>query len=100
MCPNYWSRARQQQLLKPVCPRACDPKQEKPPQREIYALQLESSPHSLQLEKSPCSNKGPAQQTKKKEEEEEDSQMNQIAEDIRPRKPSGLVAKKDSVLPM
>ena len=87
--------AWQQQLLKPVCPRACDPKQETPPQREIYALQLESSPHSLQLEKSPCSNKDSVQQKKKNE----DSQMNQRAEDIRPRKPSGLVAKKDTVLP-
>ena len=52
------------QLLKPVCPRACDLKQEKPPQREIYALQLGSGPHSLQLEKSPCSNKDPAQPNK------------------------------------
>ena len=41
-----------QQLLKPECRRALQ--QEKP-------LQLESSPHSLQLEKSLCSNKCPAQ---------------------------------------
>ena len=35
-------------LLKPACPRA-------------HALQQESSPHSSQLEKNPCSNEGPAQ---------------------------------------
>ena len=35
--------------------------QEKPLQEEACLLQLESSPHSLQLEKSLCSNKDPAQ---------------------------------------
>ena len=39
------------QLLKPMCPRACALQQEKPPQREVLALQLESSSHSPQLEK-------------------------------------------------
>ena len=41
-------------LLKPACPRGRALHQEKPPQ-------LESSPHSLQLGKSPHSNKDPAQ---------------------------------------
>ena len=40
---NYW--AHTPQLLKPLCPRACSPQQEKP----------------LQLEKSPCHNKDTAQ---------------------------------------
>ena len=37
--------------MKPTCPRAHAPQQEKPPQREALTLQLESSPHSPQLEK-------------------------------------------------
>ena len=48
LCPRSWER----QLLKPECPRACAPQQEK---------QLESGPHSLQLEKSLYSSKDPAQ---------------------------------------
>ena len=51
--PNYWARLLQ--LLKLACPRA-RAQQEKPPQWESRVLQPESSPHSLQLEKSPRSN--------------------------------------------
>ena len=52
------STAREPQLLKPVPPRAV---QETPPQWEARALQLESSPHSPKLEKSPRSSEGLAQ---------------------------------------
>ena len=38
------ARARELQLPKPARPRVRDPQQEKPPQREACALQLESSP--------------------------------------------------------
>ena len=44
-------RAQELQLPKPVCPRACSPQQEKPPQWEAQALQLESNPCSS-LEKT------------------------------------------------
>ena len=44
------------QLLKLACPGA-HAAPEKPPQWETQALQLESSPLSPQIEKSPCSNK-------------------------------------------
>ena len=68
--PNYWACVPQ--LLKPACPgvcmlqlqnnwwapttearatRACGPQQKKAPHGEARAQQLESSPHSLQLEK-------------------------------------------------
>ena len=47
---NYWAHVLQ--LLKPACPRACAPQQEKPPQWEAWALQLKSNPHSWQLEKT------------------------------------------------
>ena len=63
MCFNHWAYAQEPgshnywvhkpQLLKPVCPRAHGRQQEKPPQCEAHALQLESSPCSLQLEKKP-----------------------------------------------
>ena len=49
------------QLLKPTHSRAHVPQQEKPPQGEAHAQQWESSPHLLQLEKSPSSGKNPAQ---------------------------------------
>ena len=55
------SRAQELQLLKPECPRACARQQEKPLQRESLTLQLQSSPRSLQLKKSPCSNEDPAE---------------------------------------
>ena len=42
-------------------PRACAPQQEKPPQWEARAPQLESSPYLPQPEQSLCSNKDPAQ---------------------------------------
>ena len=35
--------------------------QEKPPQEEAHAPQIQSTPYSPQLEKSPCSNKDPVQ---------------------------------------
>ena len=44
-----------------MCPTACAPQQEKPPQSEAHTRLLGSVPCSLQLEKSPCSNKDPAQ---------------------------------------
>ena len=47
---NYWAHAPQ--LLKPGCSRACTPQQEKTPQWEACARQLEISP---------CSNQDPAQ---------------------------------------
>ena len=45
----------------PLCPKACAPQQEKPPQWEACTLQLESSPCSPQLKKSLHSKKDPAQ---------------------------------------
>ena len=58
---NYW--AHMLQLLKPECPRDVLHK-DKPPQWEAHALQLESNPCLLQLEKSPRRNKDPAQPDK------------------------------------
>ena len=49
------------QLLKPACPRAHALQQETPSQGEVRAPQLESSPRSTQLAKSPHSNKDPVQ---------------------------------------
>ena len=46
--------------MKPVYPRARAPQQEKAQQWEACASQLESSPHSPQLEKSLRSNVDPA----------------------------------------
>ena len=70
-CRDYWAcalRPRSQsswahvpQILKPVCPRANAPQQEKPPQWAACTLQLESSPCSPQLEKNPLSNEDWAQ---------------------------------------
>ena len=57
--PNCW--AHKSQLLKTMCSRACALQQEKPLQREAWVSQLETSPHSLQLEKSSQSNKDIAQ---------------------------------------
>ena len=56
---GLYSRAHVLQLLKPVCPTAYAPQQEKPPQRKGLTLQLEGSPDSSQLEKSPHSSKDP-----------------------------------------
>ena len=60
------SRAQELQLLTPCAattkapaPRACALQQEKP-------VQLESSPHLPQLEKSPCNNEDPAKPKKKR----------------------------------
>ena len=68
-CHNYWACAldpgshnywcHMLQILKPVHPRACV-LQEKLPQWEGLAPQFESSPCSLQVEKSPHSNEDPA----------------------------------------
>ena len=49
---NYWACGNLQ-LLKPVPLRVCAPQQEKPPQWEAHAPQLQSGPHSLQLENAP-----------------------------------------------
>ena len=56
---NCWAHVPQ--LLKPACPRARALHQEQPPQWKPCTPQLESSPHSLQLGRSLCSNKDPAQ---------------------------------------
>ena len=71
VCHNYWAcalesgsrnyRAHRSQLLKPVHPRGRALQLEKPPQWEAHALQVESSPHSPQLEKSSHSSEDPAQ---------------------------------------
>ena len=53
---NYWACT---QLLKPTCPRARAPQQEKP-------LQLENSTHLPQVEKNLCSNEDPAQPKRNK----------------------------------
>ena len=55
LCPG----AREQQLLKPACARACAPWQR--PHSETLTLQLGSSPHLPQLEKSPPSSEDLAQ---------------------------------------
>ena len=55
---NPWSGKIPQALeqlntaLEPACPRVHAAQQEKPPQWEAHAPQLESSPHLLQLEKA------------------------------------------------
>ena len=77
MHPNYWTCAPEPgshnywthvpQLLKPTCPRACGLQQEKPPQWEAHALQIESGPYSPQLQKSPCCNEDPTLPNIKKE---------------------------------
>ena len=59
------SGARELQLLKPVCPGACAPRQEKRSQREVCAPQLESSPHHGR-KKSPHSSEDAAQPKIKK----------------------------------
>ena len=52
---NYWVHVLQ--LLKPGHPRACALQQEKPPQQETPAPQLEGSPCLLQLEKARAATK-------------------------------------------
>ena len=52
--------------IEACAPRAHALQQEKPLQWEVYALQLESNPRRPQLEKSPGSNKDPAQPKRKK----------------------------------
>ena len=58
MCCNYWAHALQ--LLKPTAS-AHALQQEKPPQWETHAPQLESSPWTPQLDKVVRSNEDPAQ---------------------------------------
>ena len=58
---NLCSRAQEPQLLKPVSLRTHALQQEKLPQWEACTPQLESSPLSLKLEKSPYSNEDSAQ---------------------------------------
>ena len=55
---NYWACALgpgSRNCLRPMCPRAGTPRQEKPLWPEARGPQLESSPHSLQLKQSPRS---------------------------------------------
>ena len=47
---SLYSRACERQLPKPMSPGASVP-QDKPPQREAHGLQLERSPHLLQIVK-------------------------------------------------
>ena len=56
---NCW--AHMLQWLKLGLSRAYASQMERAPQWEVCALQLQSRPHSPQLEKNPCSNKDPAQ---------------------------------------
>ena len=66
---NYWAsgaRAQEPQLSSLLatttearCPQACASQQKKP--LRSLSSAMKTSPHSLQLEKSPCSNKDPAQ---------------------------------------
>ena len=61
---NYWVHGLQR--LKPVCSRACAPQYEKPLPWEACILQIESSPHSTQLEKNPAQQQRPRAAKKKK----------------------------------
>ena len=71
VCHNYWACdlvprncnfwVHTPQLLEPEHSRTWASQQENPPQREALVLQLESSPRSLKLEKSHCSNEASAQ---------------------------------------
>ena len=54
-------RAKKLQLRKPACPRARVLQQEKPPQWETPAPQLQRGTHSPQLEKSPGSIEDPGE---------------------------------------
>ena len=54
------------QVLKPVLPRAHAVQQEKPPHWGAHTLQLESRPHSLQLEKVLSTTETQHSQKKKK----------------------------------
>ena len=58
---NHSCWAHVLQPVKPECPRARVPRQEKPLQWEALVPQLENIFCSLQLEKSPHGDKGPAQ---------------------------------------
>ena len=59
--PQLLSLCSRARALKSLSPQACAPQQKKPPQREACALQLQSSHHSQQLEKSLQGNKDPAE---------------------------------------
>ena len=61
-----WTEAHTQQLVKPAHPKVYALQQEKLLQWEACALHLQSSSHSLQLEKSPCSSEDVAEPKKKK----------------------------------
>ena len=71
VCQNYWAHTAlwspqvltikpMLQLLKPPCPRACTPQQKKLLQWEALTAQLESSSHSLQLEKAHLQQQSPS----------------------------------------
>ena len=60
-----WTEAHTQQLVKPEHPKVHALQQEKLLQWEACALHLQSSSHSLQLEKSPCSSEDVAEPKKK-----------------------------------
>ena len=64
MCHNYW--AHMQQLLKTIGPRASALPQEKPFRWEAHALQLESSPCSLLLEKAHTEQRRPKAHTEQR----------------------------------
>ena len=56
-----WSNKAHVPQLLSLCSRARALQQEKPCQWEAWALQLENSPHLLQLDKRLCSNEDPKQ---------------------------------------
>ena len=56
---SYWAHVPQ--LLKAMWPRACAPQEEKPSKKKTCTPQLKSGPHFLNVDKSPHSNKDPAQ---------------------------------------
>ena len=64
-------------MTEPLCPRARDPQQEKPPLMGSPRPATKSSPCSLQLEKSLYSNENPAQRKINKIKKPKQQQQNQ-----------------------
>ena len=61
-----WGNWDHATTTKPMLSRACTPQQKKPLQWEVPALQLESSPHSPQLEKACAKQQRPSAATNNK----------------------------------
>ena len=64
VCRDYW--AHMPPLLKAVCPKASAPQEKPPPRWKVYTPQLESSPHSPQLEKAHTQQRRPSSVKTKK----------------------------------